>query len=106
MALASVVAALPDKSLSKPAAISKVSSVAPANPEVASRDAPLALVSTIVSPGKLLALAEAISSKAKLTLAVVSSSPLMSHDSLLQSSRSLMLVVGLSNKLFDSSNVV
>ena len=92
LAAASVVATLPHVSLAKPTCISKVSSVAPPNPEVASKDASLAVANTIVKVVLVVTLAEVISVKVKLTLPVVLSSPLMSHVSLLQSSRALMSV--------------
>ena len=59
---------------------------------MASKDASLAVANTIVKVVLVVTLAEVISVKVKLTLPVVLSSPLMSHVSLLQSSRALMSV--------------
>ena len=93
---ASVVATLPTTSLAKPAAISKVSRVAPPYPVTASKDVPLPLVKTMVRVVPSVTFTELISPKTKLTLPVVLSSPSMSQDNLVQSSRPLMLVLAVS----------
>ena len=95
---ASVVAALPAASRAKPALMSMVSAalVALPKPDWASNAVILALVRVMASMVSLSTLTEEISFCAKVTFAVVASSPLMSHTSLLQSMRALMSVAEVS----------